>query len=953
MMSYLMQSTAPTLEEGCLLVSRIPLKRMGIEHIETYSYKCDILSNSNLPIPSVNILSDIDDRSVENTNANGSKDERASCNMVTLATLSTHEGLPFRGGYEEALAVRLAIKHLNDGDGSLIKEVEGLDKKCNIDFNVDTIDTKYNPGETLQSVVKRIESDSLGPPCVFLGAQPSFVTGPVAALVNMYGYPQISSENVAQLTRQSVGRPLLTINFPDDVTTTKAFVWYLKKKKIKHLAVLVVNDQYGLGFLDRLQRQVAIEKDVLDVKPFYLNVDGSNLEETMIDIRNSMYRFILCLQHGTLIRVHTMMKNAVQNNVAGNGKHNWFFIYDLPEELFDSIQNDFSLYKAYHGVGFFGPAGGKPSSNHDSPSLYESFHKQLLALKEDEELISSLVADNGNTSPPTQRNETIQFLLNDESFLDLPSRDMLPYLYESAILAGLTACSTARDGIHLTGKEFNKAVRKNNFQSITGHVRFDANTGRRCDNSTYFSMVNHIGKHYDYFDDSNTSHSEGRFDFEWVTTDVLNEGKWEEIAPFTYSSNSTDLPDAVEPFEEKSEVMSSGFKVFAYVLCTVSVTISIGLAIWTLIHRKERIIRASQPFFLLAICCGTILLAATIIPMTFDVAPSHFMNENGEFYDVSERNCRDWNVIEEEEKQCVEMPQSTDDRMMFACTSIVWLATIGTTIIISALATKTYRINKIMQAAKRFKRVQVRVRDVVWPMVAFWFVNVVILSLLTAFDPVHYDVVAVNFDAFGRPSTSNAYCDFNVYNHSKYFAPIILLNSAVLWFALYQSWLARDLSTEFQESEHIYKAVMVMLVVTFVGMPGVFIARRNLNANLFLGSAVIFVMCISVSLMLFYPKIRYIHGTENQRFTDSKKELIRSKTLVFNASRSSMVPFKPGEKDADGEIIYSAKSRRELIIENNKLKDELKNLEESVQLEEIKEQTSYSDDLLSNSSELE
>ena len=202
---------------------------MGIEHIETYSSKCDILSNSNLPIPSVNILSDIDDRSVENTNANGFKDERASCNMVTLATLSIHEGLPFRGGYEEALAVRLAIKHLNDGDGSLIKEVEGLDKKCNIDFNVDTIDTKYNPGETLQSVVKRIESDSLGPPCVFLGAQPSFVTKPVAALVNMYGYPQISSENIAQLTRQSIGPPLLTINYPDDVTTTKAFAWYLKK----------------------------------------------------------------------------------------------------------------------------------------------------------------------------------------------------------------------------------------------------------------------------------------------------------------------------------------------------------------------------------------------------------------------------------------------------------------------------------------------------------------------------------------------------------------------------------------------------------------------------------------------------------------------------------------------------------------------------------------------------
>ena len=41
-----------------------------------------------------------------------------------------------------ALGALLAMKHLNNGDGSVVSEVDGLDKRCNIRFTGEIFDTE-------------------------------------------------------------------------------------------------------------------------------------------------------------------------------------------------------------------------------------------------------------------------------------------------------------------------------------------------------------------------------------------------------------------------------------------------------------------------------------------------------------------------------------------------------------------------------------------------------------------------------------------------------------------------------------------------------------------------------------------------------------------------------------------------------------------------------------------
>jgi hypothetical protein len=62
--------------------------------------------------------------------------------------------------------------------------------------------------------------------------------------------------------------------------------------------------------------------------------------------------------------------------------------------------------------------------------------------------------------------------------------------------------------------------------------------------------------------------------------------------------------------------------------------------------------------------------------------------------------------------------------------------------------------------------------------------------------------------------------------------------------AFYEAWKARNLSTEFQESDYIFRALATILVSFLIGVP-VMAISKDPNTNLFMSSAV---NCIVVSI---------------------------------------------------------------------------------------------------------
>jgi len=86
------------------------------------------------------------------------------------------------------------------------------------------------------------------------------------------------------------------------------------------------------------------------------------------------------------------------------------------------------------------------------------------------------------------------------------------------------------------------------------------------------------------------------------------------------------------------------------------------LVIWMLVYRKDRIIRASQPLFMMIVVFGVFIYAAAIFPLTAD----------DEWTDVTDGNTA-W------------------------CMTTIWLGAMGFVLIFSALFAKAWRINKIFQ----------------------------------------------------------------------------------------------------------------------------------------------------------------------------------------------------------------------------------------------------------------
>lgn len=90
------------------------------------------------------------------------------------------------GVLEGALAVALAIQHLNTGDGSVIPEVGGLNEKCNVRFTAEYFDSEMSESRAVDQTIEILEREpgkvDEKLPCPFLGNGRSAVTLPTSII---------------------------------------------------------------------------------------------------------------------------------------------------------------------------------------------------------------------------------------------------------------------------------------------------------------------------------------------------------------------------------------------------------------------------------------------------------------------------------------------------------------------------------------------------------------------------------------------------------------------------------------------------------------------------------------------------------------------------------------------------------------------------------------------------
>lgn len=97
-------------------------------------------------------------------------------------------------------------------------------------------------------------------------------------------------------------------------------------------------------------------------------------------------------------------------------------------------------------------------------------------------------------------------------------------------------------------------------------------------------------------------------------------------------------------------------------MCGIAVSMALSFGIWTYLHRKTRIVRASQPFFLYLLIFGVLLYVLSIVPLT----KFHTVEEEAYIKPLSEQRHQ-----ADHDDEYGKSRGDTD------CTVVVWLASLG------------------------------------------------------------------------------------------------------------------------------------------------------------------------------------------------------------------------------------------------------------------------------------
>ena len=304
---------------------------------------------------------------------------------------------------------------------------------------------------------------------------------------------------------------------------------------------------------------------------------------------------------------------------------------------------------------------------------------------------------------------------------------------------------------------------------------------------------------------------------------------------------------------------------YGYALAAIVVLSAMICSFWVFRHRELRVVRASQPLFLHVICAGIVVMGLSIIPMGIDDSIA------------SDRGCS------------------------VACMAMPWLLSLGFSIVFSALFSKIWRINQVVQACQNFQRIDVKVHHVMVPFFFIFTANVVILTIWTSVDPLVWvresgkdSRGADEFDSYG-------FCSFQ--NHPASLslgASLLAINFLALVLAIVQLYRARNVPVEYSESKYIAIAIGSNLQVFLTGLPILVLVNDSPQLLYFVKSSLVFVLAMSMLLLIFLPKV-FISGKSTSSLRPSNEP--ESRPGMRAAARADTV----SSKDGRGHRTFEAK----------------------------------------------
>lgn len=364
-----------------------------------------------------------------------------------------------------------------------------------------------------------------------------------------------------------------------------------------------------------------------------------------------------------------------------------------------------------------------------------------------------------------------------------------------ACLAERTGNNTVSSLAHLEG------IQSANFQGASGQVRFGNDNyrpGARDSSGVTWGAFSILAPGIPQ--NLGTSH--------WIRPG--DGDQWTTIAPFIFSDGRTEAPALLRDQADQN-YLPRGLRIFGFTLMGIAISAALASVIWIFKNRNHPVLKAAQPHFLFVICFGSIITACSILTIS-----------NDESYGWSEQ------------------------QLSSACMGTVWLIFIGYCMIYSALFTKLWRVNRVLQFARR----KVEVRHVAWPMGILIISVLIVLSLWTALEPLHWNRVEIN-DFTGA---SIGQCDSK--NTLAFIIPLACIALIPTVLTMLMAWKTKDVDDSFAESWWIFLLIVMQLEIIVVSAPIIVLLRDVSTEGRYVGFVMmLWTFPMSTLCVIMLPKM--------------------------------------------------------------------------------------------------
>lgn len=733
--------------------------------------------------------------------------------------------------YSTAVGILLATHHFNNGDGSVVKEIQDIHQRCPIRFVADFYDAEASKRTAVDALVRQVLESPARPPSAIFGAVYSSVSIPLAAISSVYEIPQISARSTSTDLDDVDRFPNFSRLLPSDAGTARALVDLLKSRspdKLRFMGVLYSNDPFGIAYHLAIKQWAELADDIDEEDRIIVRgVPFSNPDDIDLAVQNlaeTGYRVFFGVVYSS--HYEQVMRAAVKYGICGPG-YVWIHSDGLPLTLLKgkSYEEGSPLAIATQGVGILQAEGGRETK--DGMTGFDRYSDAWYRQTND-------MTDYYNCvyRPKTNSMDdpSVYYQAEKDAFKnhELPPVAGGVFNYDAVIAMGLAACGILQEegrnaSLYFNGPELLDAFVKQEFEGASGFVKVDPTTHSRAPDTGFFVLHNVNGK----TKDGKTTFVPDAVSYTTANPDVNSTAiHWVDFEgkQFIYSDGSTNFPLSLPPvvnFDQNH--LSSGVRAVGLLLAGVIFACSIFFSGWTFWYREKRVVRASQPIFLQMICFGTLLMGATIVTLSID--------DNV----ASQRGCDT------------------------ACMLNPWFLATGFAIAFSSLFAKERRINKIFHNP-HLKRMKVTAKDVMPPIAVLLGLNVMVLALWTGIAPLTWQRSNTGeLDRYDRSVESIGKCTGeSSKDWVPYSATILSINFVMVARANYQAFQARHIDTEFSESKWIAIIMASALQSLFIGLPLVIIVSEDPTASFIVKSGIIFVICMSFLLVMFVPKMFYL-----------------------------------------------------------------------------------------------